>query len=74
MEGVDVSQDFLADDEGDDQPKSWQKDKKTHPLIATLGEVKWRMPSQLDSVSSQPTGPEQDPTFMTKVHDVCMHV
>ena len=78
--------DFLTDDEAEqasdhddeylqwDQPKSWQKDKQAHPLIASLGEAQWRMPAQRGSVPSQPTGPEQDPTFMTKVYDVCMHM
>ena len=71
--------DFLTDDEGEqasdhedeciawDQPKSWEKDKTSHPLIASLGEAKWTMPGFRNSIPSQDTGPDQDPTFMVKV-------
>ena len=72
--------DFLTDDEDErasdhedeciawDQPKSWEQDKTSHPLIASLGDAKWTMPGERNSIPSQDTGPDQDPTFMVKVY------
>ena len=76
---VDLTDDFFTDNEAEeasdhedefvswDQPKTWANDRKGHPLIAQLGEAKWRVPARRDSVPSQRTGPAQDPQFMTQV-------
>lgn len=73
--------DFMTDEEAEvasdreetllswPHPKTWEKDKKVHPLLEECGDAQWRVPADRTSCKTQETGPPQDGEFRARVTD-----